>query len=191
LHEPGCSEKKTIAALVPCYHSVYGNATELIYLEQDSVFVPRTVKTVLRNIAKEYAIDLKALRQKYGTLLGCGRASPIPLDRDTIFIPLKMRRIVSKNDSARGYINYLAIMDVKEENPGTCLVVLSSGRKVKCFHSAKNIKQHMLNCHVVRQKLSGLPKAGLQSEDEYLNYPATKSDIAMLLKEIRELREKM
>ena len=32
---------------------------------------------------------------------------------------------------------------------------------------------------------------GLINADEYLNCPATKSDIAMLLKEIRELREKM
>ena len=79
MREPDCASEKVIAALVPCYHGVYGNATEVMYLWREPVFLPRTVKTVLRNTAREYTIDLKASREKYGKLLGCGRAVPIPL----------------------------------------------------------------------------------------------------------------
>ena len=102
-----------------------------------------------------------------------------------------MRRVISKNDSARGYINCFAIKDVKVEAPNTCLVILRDDRTVKCFHSAKNIRQHMRNCHLVQQQISKLQGTERQPAVEYLDYPATKSDIAMLLKEIRELKEKM
>jgi hypothetical protein len=192
LSEQVCTAKKVIAALVPCYHNNYGNATEIIYLGKGSSIVPRTVKTVLKNIAKEYAIDIKASREKYGKLLGCGRAAPIPLDRETILIPLKMRRVISKNDSARGYINCLTVKDVEDKGEGnTCLVVLRDDRTVKCLHSKRNIKQHINNCYLVRTKLSEASEADGQLAEDYLNCPATKSDIAMLLKEIRELGEKM
>jgi len=192
LSEPNCTAKKVIAALVPCYHDRYGNATEVMYLGRDTAIVPRTVKTVLKNLAKEYAVDIKASREKYGKLLGCGRSAPIPLDRETILIPLKMRRVISKNDSARGYINCFAVKDVQEKGEGcTCIVVLRDDRTVKCLHSKKNIKQHISNCHFVHTKLSGAPETDLQPIMDYLNCPATKSDIAIILKEIRELREKM
>jgi hypothetical protein len=49
----------------------------------------------------------------------------------------------------------------------------------------------MSNCHFVQREMSRVRETGGQNADEYLNCPATKSDIAMLLKEIRELREKM
>lgn len=189
--EQNCSSKKVLAALVPRYHSVYGNATEVIYLDREPVLVPRTVKTVLKNTAKEYAIDLRALKEKYCKLLGCARSVPVPLDRETILIPLKMRRVISKNDSARGYVNCFAIKHVKEKESGACLVILRDDRTVECLHSLKSLKQHMSNCHFVHREMAGAWETGGQNADEYLNCPATKSDIAMLLKEIRELREKM
>ena len=191
MREQNRASKKVLAALVPRYHSVYGNATEVMYLGRESVLVPRTVKTVLKNTAKEYAIDLRALKEKYCKLLGCVKAVPVPLDRETVLIPLKMRRVISKNDSARGYINCFAIKDVKEEAPGTCLVILRDDSTVECLHSLKSMKQHMSNCHFVQREMTGYQEMGGQNIDEYLNCPATKSDIAMLLKEIRELREKM
>lgn len=191
MREQNCASKKVLAALVPRYHSDYGNATEVMYLGGESILVPRTVKTVLKNTAKECAIDLRASKEKYCKLLRCVRAVPVPLDRETILMPLKMRRVISKNDSARGYINFLAIKDVKEVVPNTCLVILRDDRTVKCLHSLKSLKQHMSNCHFVHREMTGVRETGGQNADEYLNCPATKSDIAMLLKEIRELREKM
>ncbi len=183
--------KKTIAAVVPCYHGSLGNATEIMYLDNGSLLVPRTVKTVLRNTAREFAIDLKAAREKYRKLLNCGRSAPIPLNAQVLLIPLKMRQVVSKNDSSRGYINCFAIKDVKEEGSSTCHVILRDGRTVKCLHSIKNIKQHISNCHFAHQRLSGPPETDRRIALDYLNCPATKSDIAILLKEIREIRENM
>ncbi len=188
--EPYFIKKRIIGALVPIYHSSHGNATKIMYLGEDYEIVPRTIKTVLRNIAKENVVDIRASREKYGKLLGCGRAAPIPINRDIIFIPLKMRRTISKNDSARGYVNCLAIKDVQSKCSGpVCTVVLRDDTKVECFHSKKNIKQHISHCYFVRTKFAGTPEAGDERAEDYLDCPATKSDIAMLLKEIRRLRE--
>ncbi len=182
-------KKGIIAALVPIYHSSYGNATKVMYLDKDCDTVPRAVKTVLRNIAKENAVDIEAFRKKYGKLLGCGRAAPIPIDKDTIFIPLKMRKVISKNDSARGYINCLAIKEVQSEDEGPlCIVVLQDDTKVKCFHSKKNIRQHISHCCFVHTQLTGILGTDHGGIGNYLDYPATKADIALLLKEIRQLR---
>jgi competence transcription factor ComK len=183
--------QKAMAALVPCYHSSMGNVTEVIYLDEEPVVIPRTIKTVLKNTAREYAVDLGASRKKYAEILGCRRAVPLPINPDTILMPLKMREVISKNDSCRGYINYLAVRDVTEAGRTHSLVILKDGRALKCMHSIKNVNQHLRNCHFLYQRINGASELNTNNAVDYLNYPATKSDIAMLLKEIRELREKL
>ena len=184
------TSEKQIAALVPCYHESMGNATEIIYLDGDSAVIPRTVKTVLRNIAAEFTVDLDASRKKYGEMLGCRRAVPVPLSAGMIMFPLKMRKAVSKNDSSRGYINFAAVKEVREAGRACSMVILENDRQLKCLHSIKNLNQHLRNCHFLYQKLQGSRGTG-ESAAQYLDCPATKADIAMLLKEIRELRENL
>lgn len=183
-------KEKSIAALIPCYHNEYGNATEAVFLEEEAVTIPRTVKTVLKNIAKIYAVDLQALRQKYSEILGCSKAIPVPLHSRFILMPVKVRKVVSKNDSSRGYINYFAIKDVQGEDTFST-VILKNDLAVKCYHSFKNINQHIRNCYYIHQKLikeeSGTEGVSL----ECLNCPATKADIALILNELREIRKKL
>ena len=184
--------RKDVAALIPCYHQSYGNATEIVYLEEKPVIVPRTVKTVIKNLARLHAVDLKALRKKYGEMLGCKRAIPIPFSSKMILMPVRMREVISKNDSSRGYINYLMIKDVREEDEGpTSTVVLKNNREIVCYHSIKNLNQHIRNCYYIHQKLVKESGEFHHFSLEYLDCPATKGDIALILKELREIKDKL
>jgi len=184
--------KKNIAALIPCYHGDQGNATQIIFLEDEPVIVSRTVKTVIKNLAKANAVDLKALRAKYGEILGCKRAVPICLSPGMILMMVKVRKVISKNDASRGYINYLMIKDVKKgENGNSSLIVLKNDREIMCYHSIKNLNQHIRNCHYIWQKMLKETGDTHHLSLKYLNCPATKGDIALVLEELRELRNKL
>lgn len=184
--------QKDVAAFIPCYHKDYGNATEIIFLNDEPVVVPRTVKTVVKNLARIHTMDLKALREKYGEILGCKRVVPIVLSSRMILMMVKMRKVISKNDASRGYLNYFAIKDVKEMKNGTCsLAILKNDREIICYHSIKNLNQHIRNCHYIHQKMIKESGDLHHFSPEYLNHPATKGDIVLILKELRELRDKL
>jgi hypothetical protein len=183
-------EGKNIAALIPCYHQELGNATELVLLEEEPVFLPRTIKTVLANLAKANAIDLRAMRQKYSDILGCVRATPLALSQRLILMPVKVRKPISRNDSSRGYINYLAI-DAVDERGDYCAITLKNQRVIDCFHSLRSINQHIRNCHYIHQRMMQDTDDSTSISEAYLTSPATKADIALILNEIREIRKKL
>lgn len=181
---------ENIAALVPCYHKEYGNATEVVFLEEEPIVIPRTITTVLKRLARDCTVDLQAARKKYGEVLGCSRAVPVVLDRQTILLPVKVRKTVSRNDASRGYINFFTIRDVDENSDGTRLT-LKNGRSILCFHSIKNINQHMRNCYFIHQKMIKDREEDAGPLRGYLGYAATKADIVLILNELKEIRKKL
>jgi hypothetical protein len=183
-------EDKNIAAIIPCYHQQLGNATELVLLDEEPVFLPRTIKTVLTNLARINAIDLRALRQKCGDILGCTKAAPVALSPRLILMPVKVRKPISRNDSSRGYINYFTI-DAVDDRGDFCAVTLKNQRVIECFHSIRSINRHIMNCHYIHQKMIENTDGGGSISEAYLASPATKADIALILNEIREIRKKL
>lgn len=184
--------REEIAALIPCYHRDYGNATEVVLLSGEPVILPRTVKTVIKALARQYAVDLKSLREKYGQLLGCKRVIPLSFSSKLILMPVKMRKAISRNDSSRGYINYLAIKDVMGGEGGAfSTVTLKNDREIICHHSIKNMNLHIKNCYYIHQKLIRESGEAQNFSLEYLDCPATKGDIALILKELREIKDKL
>ncbi|MBA1334017.1 MAG: hypothetical protein HPY66_1501 [Firmicutes bacterium] len=181
---------KNIAALVPCYHKQYGNATEVVFLEEEPIVIPRTIATVLKRLARDHTVDLQAARKKYGEMLGCSRAVPVAINQRTILLPVKVRKTVSRNDASRGYINFFAIKDVDGDNDGTRLT-LKNDRSILCYHSIKNINQHIRNCYFIHQKMMKDKEEDAGPLRGYLSYPATKGDIALILNELKEIRKKL
>ncbi len=183
---------KEIAAVLPCYHNEGGNATEMVFINDQPAVIHRTVKTVIKNLARTCTVDLKAAREKYGEMLGCKRAVPLVLAPEMIFMVVKVRETISRNDASRGYINYFAVTDATKTEEGTCSkVVLKNGREVTCYHSIRNLNNHIRNCHYIHQMILKETGGADNFSLDYLAHPATKGDIALVLKELRELKEKL
>ena len=193
MNEISSINKNNIIGLLPLYYPQVGDVTEIILLDQDSIIIPNNIKTTLKNIAKYYAVDLKAMRKKYEKIFGdVKRAMPVILSPEIILMTLKVRRIILKNDSARGYFNYFMIKNVeKNKDDSFSTIVLKNDRRIVCHHSMKNVNQHIRNCRYVHQHI--LKESGNHSgiSYEYLNFPATKGDIALVLEELRDLKNKL
>jgi hypothetical protein len=90
--------------LQPVYDELGGNSTIINLGSDKAVKDRRTVKTVLKSLAKEFAVDLGQAKKKYGAVV-CRRSSaPIPLNSSLVLLPIKMRHSLIKGDGAWGYV---------------------------------------------------------------------------------------
>lgn len=64
----------------------------------------RKVKTILKQVAKQFAVDLSAAKANYGRAVGRKDSTPIPMTGSLVLLPVKMRLPVSKDDGSWGYV---------------------------------------------------------------------------------------
>lgn len=167
--------KNNLAALIPCYDADGGNAT-VIYtteglIEQD----PRTVKWNLRRLARLYCIDLEAARRRYGGYLECGQGVPIPFTPALVLVPLKVRRVVGKNDGSSGYFNPAAVEVVSESaaDESRSLLILPGDHRIPCYYTARTAKKRLKAGYFVRECYSkGIAPGGFPVEDSANPQPA-------------------
>lgn len=149
-----------IAALVPVYESGQGNVTWLITSDGGEHLIPKTVKTVLKRIARAYGADLSALRKNYGKAVNRKNYVPIPLSSSLILIPVKFReRPLSENDGTVGYLSYYEIQKVSEEALG-CRVLLSCGRELKILIAKSTLMEYMKDARLIASLYDERQKSG-------------------------------
>lgn len=184
---------KNIIAIIPEYIQNYGNSTKIITENSDEVLKYKRLHTVIKNIAKIYAVDLKAIREYCKKIIGVSNVVPIPLGR-SIFIPLKVRKPISRNDGCFGYFNIDYITNVKQEGRFV-IVTLNGNIEVKVLQSLKVTKNHIHHGKILKRiYLSKItPVVSEQSEAFYIDFnkPATKGDIAALRNEILYIKSRL
>lgn len=137
-----------IMAILPEYVDNRGNCTKIYTMGIDPIIFDKSIKTILRLIGKHYMIDLRELKKRYGALVSSPNLVPIPLSKRDVFIPLKTRVPMYKNDGAFGYINMKYIEKIKEEKEST-VIYLSNGVYIPCLCSLPTIDKHMRNGNIV------------------------------------------
>jgi hypothetical protein len=138
-----------LAALVPAYDG--GNVTHILKADGARVTDPRTCKTVLRNIARLYGVDLAATRRKYREVVNKRQQVPIPFTTSLVLIPIKMRKSpLGENDGTLGYVNFRQVESI-EENKRGCEIVLKSGHRVKPLVSYATVLEYMKNARIVEK----------------------------------------
>ncbi len=134
--------KDRLAALIPCYDRQGGNAT-LIYTTGGEIIPDRrTVKWNLRRLARLYSVDLQAIRQNYGSYLGCRQGVPLPFSAGLVLVPLKIRSPVGKNDGCYGYINVPAVDSICPDGDcrGRCVIALAGGYSLTCLYTCRTVQ---------------------------------------------------
>ncbi|QIB27517.1 hypothetical protein [Caloranaerobacter azorensis] len=142
--------KDGIMAIMPIYIDMYGNCTKVITLKTQENYLFKSVKTVLKNMAKFYALDLMASREYYGKIIGISNTVPIPFDSENIFVPLKVRKPIFKNDGSFGYFNLKFIYDIKEEKSGV-YIILEGNIKVRINQTLKTAYKHIRHGEIVKR----------------------------------------
>lgn len=186
--------EKEIMAIVPKYIENKGNCT-WIYTRDGIVELEKSIKTVIKNIAKYYHLDLRASNKCYKELLYTKKNLPIPFTPDKIFILVKMRRPIGQHDGAYGYldINSIEKINYKEELDLYPRIILKNSEILEALCTLETLHKAIKNGEIVRELLKSKYKKGLgesatiyQDEDK----PATKGDLALLYMEISRLHPK-
>lgn len=183
--------QKGIYALLPAYVPAEGNATKIITADGNTYIDNRVVKTVLKALCRYYAVHVEHCREKYGKLIHQRLHVPLPIHRDLLLIPMKVRKPMFRKDGACGYINLYAIDKIKEKGDYS-IFVLKNGIEVECLQRLRTVHQHINHARLVEKHafFHGDGEEGHGAVEgwwEAYDAPATKGDIVLLKKEIVEL----
>ena len=137
-----------LMAIVPKYIDYRGNCTILYSNSREPLILDKSIKTTLRLIEKHYMIDIRELKNRYASLVSSPNLVPIPLSKKDIFIPLKTRIPMYKNDGAFGYINMKYIEKIFPKKNIT-IVQLSNGINFKCLCSLSTTSKHIKNGNII------------------------------------------
>lgn len=183
--------EKGIYAVVPTYQPSKGNVTKIIGTDGSIYIDGRVVKTVLKSICKQYAVHIGHCREKYGKMINQRLSVPLPIHKDLLLIPVKVRKPMFANDGACGYINLHGIETIQGKDENT-VFVLKNGTEIECMHRLRTVYQHVNNARLIARQFSlfGDDQEGYDRVHElYEHYhaPATRGDIELLKKEVLEL----
>lgn len=179
-----------LVAFLPVYLAMRGNCTLLLTGCGGEYEIEKTVRTLLDQISKFYLIDLKATKKYYGDILNIRNLTPIPFNRENVFIPIKVRKPLYKNDGSFGYVNLRYIKKTFKKEDKT-IIQLTRGKAIESLSSIDTVNKHIKNGHIVRRIFNEKQNiTTINERDLYENYdkPATKKDIALLINEILKIK---
>jgi len=180
-----------LIAFLPVYVQLKGNCTSIYTIGGGNYYVEKSLRTFLKQLTEYYLVDLKAVRKYYGELLAIRNLVPIPLNHENVFIPLKVRKPICKNDGSIGYINIKYIERVTESS-GKTIVYLKDKTTIESLNSLNTVNKHIKNGHIVKRLYNEKNNINIVNEYNFYteyNKPATKGDIALIMQEIAKIRE--
>lgn len=184
-----------LMAFIPIYLTDKGDCTLLYTSEGGKTYIDKGLRTVLRSLAKYFLADLKEIRKYYGELLNTKNLVPMPFNECNIFVPMKARKPLGKNDVATGYININSIDRIEAQGKNT-LIYLMNDHEITCLSSLGTVNKHIQNGRIVKKLIENAQEHAYAVREnvtfyEELDKPATKEDIAMLRKEILDIRRRL
>lgn len=180
--------KENIVALLAVYEANRGNCTKLVLENNKTVLLKQSVKSIIKNIAKYYSIDIVQLRKKQQNLLNSKYNVPLPIKNNMLFIPIKTRAPKVKKDPCCSYINFYQIHKLDKKAP---IIHMKNNDPIQSLNSISTLKTQY-NKGKICSKLNDTDnKNKLSEEKENLPYfyPATKADINTVVKEVESLKE--
>jgi len=186
-----------LACLVPEYLKAVGNVTRVVSIKGEDIVEKKSVKSILRRLARIYAVDIISLRSKYGKIIGQKNIVPLPFSSELILVPFKTRTPMAPWDGTIGYISYSQIEKIKEDSEDGVIIALKCGLSIKALCRKATAEKHLRDAGVVCRAYMDMYRRHEQQSivirDIYEAYsqPATKGDIALLTRELMELKERL
>lgn len=146
--------KGDILAILPKYVKDKGNCTVVVKDGGEAIVLDKSIKTTISLLGKYYMIDLSEVKKRYRPIVFSTNLIPIPLSKRDIFVPLKTRSPICKNDGAFGYINLRFIQDIKRESMSTW-VYLKYNYKVECLSTLETVNLHIKDANIISRCYEG------------------------------------
>jgi len=157
--------RDNIIGLRPVYTNT-GSATEVLLRNGTILLDKRKISTVIKAVARNYALDLTAQRQVVREYLQRKAVLPFYLSTERVFIPLKMRAAVSPNDSTYGFLDIKYISDIVENGKG-CRVVLTTGKVIEVLSNKTTVIQNQHLCFKLLERLN-CAEENVNNEDQLI-----------------------
>jgi len=146
-----------ILGFYPVYGSDGGNSTCVLLSDGSRYMDRRKTKTLLHDMAKIFAADLSALRYNYRDFLGRKGLVPLPLHKNLILVPFRVRRVKYKDHGATGYavLNKIeAVESVSHPNSNGAMsrISLSGGITLECMEKPVTVNRRLAEAHQVRRE---------------------------------------
>jgi hypothetical protein len=140
-----------LAVLMPIYREGGGDMTRVILQDGQEWDDPRPLYAVLKGIARHFAVDLVAVRERYGAILGKRLYVPLPLSPHLTLVPLKMRLPRVYKDGTTGYVVSGAVDKILMGSSTTCCQVEVRGAGfIDCLQSRDFAVKQMLHADIVQ-----------------------------------------
>ncbi|KEO83306.1 hypothetical protein [Tumebacillus flagellatus] len=142
---------RELAVLAPVYVEGGGDMTRVELTDGEGWLDPRPVPAVLKGIARYYGVDLTAVRERYGDILGKRLHVPLPFSPRLVLIPLKMRTPRVAKDGTTGYVAAHSIAQIQGgPSPTSCRVRMAGGKTWTCLQSADFAEQQVRHAKIVQ-----------------------------------------
>lgn len=165
-----------IVAFLPEYIDLKGNCTIIYGKDSKKSIVEKPIKTVIKLIAKFHLLDLNEAKKRYKPLVSSSNLIPIALNKRDVFVPIKTRKPMYKNDGAFGYVNINYIKTVKSKK-GATYIYLTNGLIIEALCSPSTVEKHIRNGHVISRCY----------EDRFM----VAEDLAVFLNEVKRQLNKL
>lgn len=103
-----------IVALIPFYDQYGQNSTCILFKDGSKEYAPYSIKAYLCRMLYTFHLDPKAVKHWTHQVIGTKLNTPIIIDNRLIFLPVKLRKSVGKQDGCFGYVNNHFIIDVAD-----------------------------------------------------------------------------
>ena len=131
------------------YYNGENNICTVFYtLGKEPLVLERNIKTVLKKIYRYYMLDIKEVRKKYSSIISSPNNLPIPFSEKAVFIPVKIRKPIIKNDGAIGYVNMRYIKRTIKNGDST-IILLSNNSRIECLCNQDTVNEHIEDRKIV------------------------------------------
>lgn len=175
-----------IEAIIPNYDD-RGNCTELYTIDGKIHKIEKCYRTVLNQICEYYLVDLKAARKYFGEITFMKSLVPLSFDGEHVFVPIKVRKPIAKNDGAYGLVNTSYVEKVVEHNDEV-IIKLYNNEDIKSLTSIKTTKDSIDRGNVVKREYCGNNPSitGKNNSKAKYSEPITLGDLVFLMEKTLE-----
>lgn len=159
-------EWQNINCLIPTYDQWGGNSTEVWLISGKKVLVPLKTKTVLKKLAKVFAVDIVQLKRKYGILVGRRVSTPLAFHPDLILIPIKMREPFQKDEGAMGYLVHNKVAGCENIEKTKTLIKFFDNTSLECIQGMTSVNLSIAHGEIIARECRKNLQTTLQEKEE-------------------------
>lgn len=177
-------EWQNINYLIPIYDQWRGNSTEISFTDGKKIIMANKTTTVVKKLARVFAVDLAELKRKYGILVGRKTSTPLPLHPHLTLISVKIRIPLGKDEGARGFIIKNKIVDFLPLESSLTRCVFTDGTYLDCRQSVSSLNLALAHAEIIQREYTKNYQWGHMGQREEL-YKALLALLAAFNKENR------